>query len=89
MLPTYGVTELFHGSGMRVVFTAYCDGNRRFAYRQGVKNFRPPSTIANIGVFVLMGVLVFPADGPPIGPRPIVVRGATVSRPWRSVGTMV
>jgi len=62
MLLTYGVTELFHGSGMLAVFTAgLVMGNRRFAYRQGVKNFSAAfSTIANIGVFVLMGVLVFP-----------------------------
>lgn len=63
MLLTYGATELLHASGMLAVFTAgLVMGNRRFTYRQGVLNFSAAfSTIANIGVFVLMGVLVFPS----------------------------
>lgn len=62
VLLSYGVTELAHGSGMLAAFTAgLVMGNRRFIYQQGIRNFSAAlSTIANIGVFVLMGVLVFP-----------------------------
>jgi len=63
VLLTFGITELFHASGMLAVFTAgFVMGNRHFIYKQGVRNFSAAlSTIANIGVFVLMGLLVFPS----------------------------
>lgn len=59
---TYGAAEHLHASGMLAVFTAgFMMGNRHFIYKQGVRNFSAAlSTIANIGVFVLMGLLVFP-----------------------------
>ena len=62
VLLTYGITELCHASGMLGIFTAgYVMGNRHFIYKQGVRNFSTAlATIANIGVFVLMGLLVFP-----------------------------
>lgn len=62
VLLSFGVTEAAHGSGMLAAFTAgLVMGNRRFIYQQGIRNFSAAlSTIANIGVFVLMGVLVFP-----------------------------
>ncbi len=61
---SYGLTELIQASGMLAAFTAgLVMGNTRFVYRQGVSNFAAAlATIANIGVFVLMGVLVFPAQ---------------------------
>ena len=61
---SYGFTELVQASGMLAAFTAgLVMGNTRFVYRQGVSNFAAAlSTIANIGVFVLMGVLVFPSQ---------------------------
>lgn len=62
VLFTYGVAEQLKASGMLAVFTAgFVMGNRRFIYKQGIANFSAAlSTIANIGVFVLMGLLVFP-----------------------------
>jgi cell volume regulation protein A len=62
VLLTYGIAELAHASGMLAVFTAgLVMGNRRFIYQQGVRNFSAAlSMIANIGVFVMMGLLVFP-----------------------------
>lgn len=59
---SYGFTELVQASGMLAAFTAgLVMGNARFVYRQGVNNFAAAtSMIANVGVFVLMGVLVFP-----------------------------
>jgi cell volume regulation protein A len=64
VLLTYGVAELCHASGMLAVFTAgFVMGNRHFIYKQGVRNFSAAlATIANIGVFVLMGLLVFPSQ---------------------------
>jgi len=62
VLLTYGVAELVHASGMLAVFTAgHVMGNKKFIYKQGVLNFSAAlSMIANIGVFVMMGLLVFP-----------------------------
>ena len=62
ILLSYGVTELAHGSGMLAVFTTgFVMGNSHFIYKQGARNFSTAlSAIANIGVFVLMGLLVFP-----------------------------
>ena len=61
---TYGLAELARASGMLAVFTAgLVMGNRRFIYQQGVRNFSAAlSMIANIGVFVMMGLLVFPSQ---------------------------
>ncbi len=59
---TYGVTELAQASGMLAAFTAgFVMGNGSFVHKQGVQNFSEAlSTIMNIGMFVLMGLLVFP-----------------------------
>lgn len=64
VLLTYGLAELARASGMLAVFTAgLVMGNRRFIYQQGVRNFSAAlSVIANIGVFVMMGLLVFPSQ---------------------------
>jgi cell volume regulation protein A len=61
-LLSHGLTELAHGSGMLAAFTAgFVMGNSHFIYTQGARNFLAAlSTIANIGAFVLMGLLVFP-----------------------------
>lgn len=58
----YGLTEMLHASGMLAVFVAgYLMGNRPFVHKQGVDNFSSAlSTIANIGMFALMGLQVFP-----------------------------
>lgn len=62
VLLTYGLAELAQTSGMLAVFTAgFVMGNRPFVHKQGVLNFSAAlSTIVNIGMFVLMGLLVFP-----------------------------
>ncbi len=64
VLLTYGAAELVGASGMLSAFTAgLVMGNSKFVYRQGVANFAAAlSMIANISVFVLMGVLVFPSQ---------------------------
>lgn len=61
---TYGVTDLAGASGMLAVFTAgIVVGNGSFVHKQGVQNFsEAASTIVNIGMFVLMGLLVFPRE---------------------------
>lgn len=58
----YGVTEMLNASGMLAVFIAgFVMGNRPFIYKQGVTNFSSAlSTVANIGMFALMGLQVFP-----------------------------
>ena len=64
VLLTYGLAELAQVSGMLAVFTAgLVMGNRHFIYKQGILNFSAAlSMIANIGVFVMMGLLVFPSQ---------------------------
>src|SRR5690606_37377535 len=63
VLLTYGLAEAVMASGMLAVFTAgLVMGNRKFIYQQGIRNFSAAlSMIANIGVFVMMGLLVFPS----------------------------
>lgn len=63
-LLTYGVAEQVQASGMLAVFTAgVVMGNHKFVYQQGIRNFSAAlATIANIGVFVMMGLLVFPSQ---------------------------
>lgn len=62
ILLSFGITELVHGSGMLAAFTTgFVMGNSHFIYKQGARNFSAAlATIANIGLFVLMGLLVFP-----------------------------
>lgn len=62
ILLSHGLTELVHGSGMLAAFTAgFVMGNSHFIYKQGARNFSAAlATIANIGAFVFMGLLVFP-----------------------------
>ncbi|MFA5515270.1 MAG: potassium/proton antiporter [Desulfuromonadales bacterium] len=64
ILLTYGASELVQASGMLAVFTAgFVMGNRHFIYKQHARNFSAAlSMIANIGVFVMMGLLVFPSQ---------------------------
>lgn len=58
----YGLTEMIKGSGMLAVFVAgYVMGNSSFVHKQGVTNFSSAiSTVANVGMFALMGLQVFP-----------------------------
>lgn len=64
VLLTYGVAERVEASGMLAVFTAgFVMGNSPFVHKQGVQNFSEAvSTIANIGVFLLLGLLVNPSE---------------------------
>lgn len=62
VLLVYGLAELFKTSGMLAVFVAgLVMGNRSFVHKQGVSNFSSAlSSVANIGMFVLLGLQVFP-----------------------------
>ncbi len=62
ILLIYGLTEMINGSGMLAVFVGgYLLGNRPFVYKQGVANFSSAvSVIANVGMFAMMGLQVFP-----------------------------
>ncbi|MGI5860714.1 MAG: potassium/proton antiporter [Myxococcales bacterium] len=64
VLVTYGVAESVKSSGMLAVFAAgYVLGNSKFVHKQGVFNFSAAlSSVANIGMFVLMGLLVYPSQ---------------------------
>lgn len=62
MLLIYGFAELLHASGMLAVFVAgHFMGNRPFVHKQGIGNFSASlSAVANVVMFALMGVQVFP-----------------------------
>lgn len=62
VLFTYGLAEGLHASGMLAVFIAGCVmGNHPFVHKQGIAQFSSAfASIANIAVFVLLGLLVFP-----------------------------
>ncbi len=62
ILLIYGLAEMVHASGMLAVFVAgYVMGNSPFVYKQGVSNFSSAlSTVANISMFALLGLQVFP-----------------------------
>ena len=60
---TYGLAEIFHASGILAAFTAgIVLGNIQFVHKQGVYNFSyAVSTIANVLLLVLLGVLAEPS----------------------------
>ncbi|HPD17470.1 MAG TPA: potassium/proton antiporter [Planctomycetota bacterium] len=62
VLLTYGLAECAQASGMLAVFVCGCVmGNHPFVHRQGVANFSAAlAAIVNIGMFLMMGLLVFP-----------------------------
>jgi len=64
ILMSFGSAELVHASGMLAAFFAgFVLGNAKIPFRQGLETFLDAlSTIANIGLFVLLGLLVFPKE---------------------------
>lgn len=64
VLLIFGLAQLLGSSGMLAVFVAgFVMGNRSFVHKQGVYNFSSAlSTIANVGLFVLLGLQVFPSE---------------------------
>ncbi|MFV0338813.1 MAG: potassium/proton antiporter [Chthoniobacterales bacterium] len=71
----YGLAQFIHSSGMLAIFVAgYVVGNRPFVHKQGVENFSAAfATIANIGMFVLLGLQVFPHEWDDIWQQGIVL----------------
>lgn len=63
VLLTYGVAESMLASGMLAVFAGgFAMGNKAFVHKQGVLYFSEAvSTIANISLFVVLGLLVKPS----------------------------
>lgn len=64
ILLIFGLAEMAKSSAMLAVFIAgYVMGNKPFVHRQGVANFVSAlSVVADISMFVLMGLLVFPSQ---------------------------
>ncbi|MCK9263847.1 MAG: cation:proton antiporter, partial [Deltaproteobacteria bacterium] len=71
----YGIAESIGTSGMLAVFIAgYVMGNKPFVHKQGVTNFSAAlSTVANVGMFVLLGLQVFPHQWAELWPEGIVL----------------
>lgn len=64
ILLSFGLADLAKASGMlSAFFTGYVLGNAKIPFRRGVETFLEAlSTIANVGLFVLLGLLVFPKE---------------------------
>jgi cell volume regulation protein A len=64
VLLIYGLAEVAQSSAMLAVFVAgFVMGNQPFVHKQGVANFIAAlATIADTGMFVMMGLLVFPHE---------------------------
>lgn len=62
ILFSFSVTEFFKASGMLAAFfTGYVMGNKKLPFKSGISTFTETlSFIANIALFVLLGLLVFP-----------------------------
>lgn len=75
VLLIYGLVEAAQSSGMLAVFIAgYIMGNRPFVHKQGVASFASAlSTISNIGMFALMGLLVSPTHWSALWVRGVVL----------------
>lgn len=64
ILLSFGITDLAKASGMLAVFfTGYVMGNKKLPYKNGISSFSETlSFISNVGLFVLLGLLVFPKN---------------------------
>ena len=64
ILFSYGIADLCKASGMLSVFFAgYIMGNKKLPYKNGISTFTEIlSLISNVGLFVLLGLLVFPSQ---------------------------
>lgn len=73
---TYGVTALLHGSGLLAVYImALVLGNSDLTYRQSILQFNKGfGWMMQIMMFIMLGLLVFPADLPSI-----IVQGLVLS----------
>ena len=71
----YGISEVAHGSGLLAVYlTALALGSARIPAKRSVISFHEGlGWVSQIGLFILLGVLVFPATW-----------AASRSRAWRS-----
>lgn len=75
ILLSFGVAELVHSSGLLATFFAgLVLGNAKIPFRQGLETFLDAlSTIANVGLFVLLGLLVFPKEFATIWPQGVAL----------------
>jgi len=75
VLLVYSLAEEARASGMLAVFVAgYVTGNLPFVHKQGVANFSAAlSTIADIGMFVLLGLLISPRQWATLWPKGVVL----------------
>ncbi|HOJ64283.1 MAG TPA: potassium/proton antiporter [Spirochaetota bacterium] len=64
ILLSFGLTDLCKASGMLAAFfTGLIMGNKKLPYKNGIASFTEIlSFIANVGLFVLLGLLVFPKN---------------------------
>lgn len=75
ILLAFGLADLLHASGMLSAFFAgIVMGNARFPYKRDVSTFvEALSSVANVGLFVLLGLLVFPREFASIWKSGIIV----------------
>jgi cell volume regulation protein A len=64
ILFSFALADFFKSSGMlSVFFTGYIMGNKKLPFKSGISSFTETlSFIANVALFVLLGLLVFPRE---------------------------
>ncbi len=64
ILLSYGLSDMCMASGMlSVFFTGFIMGNKKLPFQNGLSSFSGAlSFIANVGLFILLGLLVFPKN---------------------------
>lgn len=87
VLLTFGVAQLLGGSGFLAVYVAgIIIGNRPFTYRRNLIRFHDSlAWIAQVGMFLLLGLLVNPRELPSVMPMGLLAAFFLIffSRPRR------
>lgn len=78
ILLSFGLADLARASGiLSAFFAGYVMGNAHFPYKRNIATFLEAlSTIANVGIFILLGLLVFPHEFGAIWVQGVVVFAA-------------
>ncbi|MFN3217677.1 MAG: potassium/proton antiporter [Acidimicrobiales bacterium] len=77
---TYGVAALLQGSGFLAVYIAGIIGSRnRFIHKQSLMRFLDGiAWVGQIGMFVVLGLLVFPSDLPDVALEGLLIAGILI-----------
>lgn len=80
ILLSYGFADLVRANGIiAVFFTGFWIGNGEFIYKKGMERFTEGlSTVANVGIFLLLGLLVFPREFKNVWKEGLLISGLLI-----------